>query len=171
MSILTFEKREGDWWFFTLLPLYLLLGVLFFNFIIGKLNINNFILVLSQQLLFLSIVQFVTDLGSKAKGKRKNIQIGGPIYLIIFGLLSLATIYAIEKELLYSIISLIVATIVNFIAIKNLNKNPYSSPYGGVAAKEFTKGKQKSEQKKTKEFKSKLKTNKYQDIKFGDKNE
>lgn len=174
MGIFSFQKRDLDWWLFTLLPIFLVFIILIFSSLIGTLNYQKFIFLFGQQLLFFSIILGVTDLGIKAKNKIENIQISPSFYALLISIFSLLLAYtkgeALANASIYLILFFIVAIFLIYVSILFYNKNPLTSPLG-IGAREFTESKEKQEKNKEKEFKSPQKKPKYKDTKWGKNNE
>lgn len=97
-KLFEFQKRDFDWWFFTFLPIILILGLSIF--MLQYWNIQKTLIVISEQLLLYSIVLTCTDLGIKFKSSRemKN-QVGPSFLMIIFSLIALIKIFSNRKLL------------------------------------------------------------------------
>lgn len=175
MGFLGFEKREKDWWLFTLFPVLLLFVVLLFSFLTERLDYRNVILIFSQQLLFFSIVLCVTNIGILAKGQFRDIQIGFPLYILVICVVGLMFGYSVEMNLMQKFKLLLTffvfSTFLNYFSILFLNKNPLSSPLGEVGAKEITQSKEEFEKKAKIELTSPSETTEYGGVRFGEHDE
>jgi hypothetical protein len=175
MNLLKLEKRDLDWWLFTLFPIFMLLIALLFGFLFKRQDIKNSILIFEQQLLVFCIVLYVTDIGLKAKKKLANTAIGIPLYLLITSLVGLILGYSIENTLIrktiWLLVFLAISLMFTYFAILLQNRNPYSNPIGEVGAKEIMERKEEYEEAKRIELLSPLESDAYEDVKFGEHNE
>ena len=154
MESFKFEEREVDWWFFTLLPILLIICVSFVIFSVSK-DFSEVVILATEQLLLYSIILSSADLGLKSRSKEKQLQIAHPFSLILFSFTTLVCFYINKKEpdyLFIIYIYLFLSIIVAFVSIVLYNNNPESRNIGPGA---ITEAKGKNEDEADKKFKSK----------------
>lgn len=124
-----FQKRENDWWFFALLPIFLTLIIT--PIIYSQLkSIEQILMVVMQQFLNYSIILSSTDLGLRSKSHRAKSQINPPLVIIFITLIALVCTYIYYEQILTSYIlkfgTLIVSIIFAYTSILLYNNNPDS---------------------------------------------
>lgn len=153
-KFIEFQKRELDWWFFTLLPIILILSIGFFVYsTFGQLN--EILILLSKQFLSYSVVLSSADLGLKSKIRGDTqYQISPPLLIIIIALMSLMYLYTnneITKSFFWIFFYLIVSVFFAYFSILLYNNDPYSS---NIGPKIFTENKEKDEEEAKRLFES-----------------
>lgn len=167
LRIFRFEKRNLDWWGFTLLPILIMIPILMKFFFISK-SLSQTLILLLQQLFSYSIVLGCADLGLKFKSKERNCQITPSLVIIIFSSFFLFYVYTSQAELLnfnraIKIVFFIFSFVACYFSIVLYNKNPENSD---ITAETFTDEKEAQEDKAKKLFESSDKKN--SDVKWGE---
>ena len=156
----SYDKREMDWWFFTILPILLLFSTVVFVYYRENDYIGPF-MVCIQQFLSFSIVLSSTDLIIKSKSKKaldKRVQISPMLFIILASYTVLIFTYVQyhmiiesyingENNIIYTI--LIMTLVFTYISIVSYNKNPGTNFNGSDA---ITEEKRNSEERASESF-------------------
>lgn len=165
-QVFDFQKRDLDWWFFTLLPI--ILTLLITPVIYSQIkSLIPILILLIQQLLNYSIILSSTDLGLRSKSNRKRRQIAPPFLIILISLITLVCTYIYFEQIVKSdwlkYISFTVSIIFAYLSILLYNNNPESYT---LEPDVFIKAKEESEKKAQEIFES-PKTESSIDAKWG----
>ena len=162
-----FGKRGIDWWFFTLLPIVVILfiAVYIYSLDVGKQGVSREVFILiTQQLLAYALILSCNELRLRAEAKEPYYPVCPPLFLILATLLLLSRIYTRQD---YIALMFFLSVIMSYFAVLLYSNNPGSNDIG---PEKFIKGKYDSEKKAEEVFESKEEKS-TMDVKWGSADE
>lgn len=158
-----FEKRNTDWWVFTLLPIIIIFSISVFIYATFE-DIDKVIILLVQQLFFYSLILSSTDLSLRYRSKDKTSPISLSLLIVIFSAFALVYVYIFELNNVTRNFLLIVSLFAVYFSILRYNNNPESLD---IDSSTFTEIKEDSERKAKETFEF-PKTDTKMDVEWGE---
>lgn len=171
-NLVSFEKREFDWWVYTLLPI--IIFFLNFPFILNSITDFKIICFMFAQLLIsYSLILGSSDLFLKFKSKLENKpQIGYSFLLVLISFMLLAISYNYQNKLIlniyWSILYVMASLILTLFALISYNNNPDAQGIFGLDPNKVIKERVETEEKQLKDIES-PKTGTKMGVKWGEK--